>query len=175
MPDDDLFNSLEERLRDDARGLLGETPPTPLIADLLDTFVRRRRRRRVVQSLGVASLALLLGVACVRWFPWQTGDDKPRPVAGVERPESPSPPAFEPRPPIVVRVSRGSPTLRPGSVAIGVWVARPGAAGKTELVPGLYVPEQSEPLDSRDWSQAERLAVTRLLGPDAIPSRHKTI
>ena len=34
MPDDDLFNSLEERLRDDARGLLGETPPTPLIAEL---------------------------------------------------------------------------------------------------------------------------------------------
>jgi hypothetical protein len=176
MPDDDLFNSLEERLRDDARGLLGETPPTPLIAELRDTFVRRRRHRRVVQSLGAASV-VVLGLAGLRWLSPQGGSGRAISghIAGVETPAKQTPQADRPRGAVVLRAPRDARTLRPGALAIGVWVARLRPDGKTELVPGLYVPEQAEPIDSQDWSQAERLAVSRLMGPQADISRHKTI
>ncbi len=177
MPDDELFNSLEERLRDDARELLGEAPPKPLIADFHDTFKRRRRRRRAVQTLGVASAAVLVGLAGVRWLHWQGHDDETQPVAAtrVEAPDKAHATSrwsarFDcPAP------TRNAQTPRPGALAIGVWVARPRPDGKTELVPGLYVPEQATPIDSQDWSPAERLAVSRLLGPQANFSRHKTI
>jgi hypothetical protein len=174
MPDDELFNSLEERLRDESRGLLGEAPPTPLITNLHHRFVRRRRRR-VVQIVGVASAALLVGLAGVRWIRHRPSDGELRPVAGVEKPTEHTPQAGGPRRAIVLRATREARALRPGALAIGVWVARPRPDGKTELVPGLYVPEQAEPLDSQSWSQAERLAVSRFLGPEANPSRHKTI
>jgi hypothetical protein len=177
MPDDELFNSLEERLRNEARGLLGEAPPTPLIADLRDTFVRRRRRRRVVQALGVASAAVLVGLAGVRSLSWHGSESETLPLAaaGAEGRALRREPNNRPSDPVVLRVARDSPAPRPGTLAIGVLIARPGADGKTELVPGVYVPEQTEPIDSRDWSPAERLAVSRLLGPDANLSKHKTI
>jgi hypothetical protein len=176
MPDDELFNSLEERLRDDARGLLGETPPTPLIADLRDAFVRRRRRRRVVQTLGGAAV-VLLGLAGLRWLSPQRGADRAinGPMARVEGQKKRTPKSGEPHSEVVLRTTGDARTLRPGALAIGVWVARPRSDGKTELVPGLYVPEQAEPIDSQDWSQAERLAASRLLGPEANVSYHKTI
>jgi hypothetical protein len=174
MPDDELFNSLEERLRDDARGLLGETPPTPLVADLRGTFVRRRRRRRVVQTLGGAAV-VLLGLAGLRWLAPQRGAAINGPTTHVEEPTKGTPNSGEPHSPVVVRATGDARALRPGALAIGVWVARPRPDGKTELVPGLYVPEQAEPIDSQDWSQAERLAAARLLGPEANVSHPKTI
>jgi hypothetical protein len=176
MPDDELFHSLEERLRDDARGLLGETPPPPLIADLRDTFVRRRRRRRVVQSLGAAAV-VLLGLAGLRWLSPQRGEGTAinGPTARVETPTKHAPQAARPHSEVALRATGDARALRPGALAIGVWVARPRPDGKTELVPGLYVPEQAEPIDSQDWSQAERLAASRLLGPEANVSHHKTI
>jgi hypothetical protein len=176
MPDDELFNNLEERLRDDARGLLGETPPTPLIADLRDTFVRRRRRRRVVQTLGGAAV-VLLGLAGLRWLAPQRGEGRPInvPKARVEELTKHTPQSGQPHSEVVVRATGDARTLRPGALAIGVWVARPRPDGKTELVPGLYVPEQAAPIDSQDWSLAERLAAARLLGPEANVSHPKTI
>jgi hypothetical protein len=177
MPDDELFNSLEERLRDDARELLGEAPPKSLIVEFHDTFKRRRRRRRIVQAFGVASAAVLVGLAGVRWLHWQGHDDKTQPVAAthVDIPTKHTPQAGGPLGSIVLRPARNAQTPRPGALAIGVWVARPRPDGKTELVPGLYVPEQTTPIDSQDWSPAERLAVSRLLGPQANFSHHKTI
>ena len=176
MPDDELFNSLEERLRDEARGLIADPPTAPLVADLRNTFVRRRRRRRIVQTLGAAA-AVLVGLAGVSWNFGHRGESKTLPMAaaGAEgRPLHPEP-INRPRDPVVLRVARDSQAPRPGMLAIGVLIARPGADGKTELVPGVYVPEQVEPIETRDWSPEERLAVSRLLGPDANLSKHKTI
>jgi hypothetical protein len=173
---DDLFNSLEERLRDEARGLIADPSTAPLVADLRNTFVRRRRRRRVVQSLGAAA-AVLLGLAGVRWLNPQGSEGKAInvPTVGVEGLTKRTPLFGVPRREVALRAPRDARPLRPGVLAIGVWVARPRPDGKTELVPGLYVPEQAAPIDSQDWSQAERLAASRLLGPEANISRHKTI
>ena len=176
MPDDDLFNSLEERLRNEARALLAGPPTAPLVADLRIAVLRRRRRRRIVQTLGVTA-AVLFGLAGTRWHFWHRSESKTLPIAaaGAEgralRPE----PNNRPSDPVVLHVARDSPTPRPGTLAIGVLIARPRPDGKTELVPGIYLPEQTEPIDSREWSPAERLAFSRLLGPDANLSKHKTI
>jgi hypothetical protein len=187
MADDDLFNSeffnnVEERLRDEARGLIADAPTAPLVADLRNTFVRRRRRRRIVQTCGAAA-AVLVGLAGVRWLSMVGGsaphdrekETPPVATAGAEG-QSPRPePSNRPRDPIVIHVAQGSQAPRPGMVAIGVLIARPLPDGKTELVPGLFVPEQTEPIDSREWSSAERLAVSRLLGSEANLSKNRTI
>jgi len=176
MPDDELFNTLEERLRDEARGLIADPPTAPLVADLRNTFVRRRRRRRIVQTLGAAA-AVLLGLAGVRLISWHGSESETLPVAaaGAEGWALRREPNNRPSDPVVLHVARDSQAPRPGMLAIGVLIARPGADGKTELVPGVYVPEQVEPIESRDWSPEERLAVSRLLGPDANLSKHETI
>jgi hypothetical protein len=176
MSDDDLFNTLEERLRDEARGLLADAPTQTRVAELRNTFVRRRRWRRIAQTLGAASV-VLVGLAGLHRISWQGTKSEALPVvaAGAEGRSPPPEPNNRPRNPVVIRVARNSQALRPGMLAIGVLIARPRPDGKTELVPGLFVPEQAAPIDLRDWSAAERLAVSRLLGPEANLSKNETI
>jgi hypothetical protein len=176
MPDDDLFNSVEERLRDEARGLLADAPTQTRVAELRNTFVRRRRRRRITQTFGAASV-VLLALAGVRWLRPQGTENKSMPIqtAGSVSRVIPRAEANRPNHAPGIPAARKVKTSEPEVVAIEVLVAQRLPNGKIELVRGLYVPEHTEPIDSQNLSQAERLAVSRLLGPEAGTSRHKTL
>jgi hypothetical protein len=56
-----------------------------------------------------------------------------------------------------------------------ILIARVGKNGETEYLPGWYVPEQVEVVDSADLSPAERAAAARLLGPEINTFSDKTI
>jgi hypothetical protein len=160
------FPAIEERLQADARQLL--TSGRCVSAEQLTGLYRRRQRiRRAAQATGATAVFLLAGLA-IR-FGGRRGEIAQVPrvpqratVAQLERGkaahrEQQAPDASD-SPPGFTRADRPE----EGVFAIPFVIGDP-AAGE-EVITGIYVPEQVEPIELHDLPPAERDAVRAVLG-----------
>lgn len=174
MTDNDLYGSLEERLSDEARRMLDDSPCPPMPA--LQAKLLLHRRRRAVTTTACATAAVVVALVAINLKRTPQGDGVPglagagdsKPFA-VETPEVP--------------LSRDSNAAlledagveTPLAVAIAILIPPEAEGLEPEFVRGWYVPERVEVLRAADLSPAERSAVSRLLGLDPEISDDETI
>jgi len=181
MNDEKSMGPLEERLADEAQRMLVDTGAS-VVPVLRTEFLRRRSQRRIVRTV-VAAAALLVVALLI--------------TGGREHPEGPGPrianvggtPTEGHQPEVSTnsasdgssnqenvaseREGRGDQRRPPGGLVI--LIAHVGENGETEYLPGWYVPEQVEVVDSAELSPAERAAAAQLLGADLNTSSDETI
>jgi hypothetical protein len=158
MNDETNILAIEERLQAEAKRLLAAEAADRRVSTRL--WARYRRRRRAVQTAMGAGTALSLVLAL--WIGWQRHEQEPPQVAAVGRAES----------------VRGYPESRSTTLAAldlpldGSSVAIPfvisDASTGEEVISGVFVPEQVEPIDQLDLSPAERDAVRAVLGIEGL-------
>lgn len=182
MNDEKSFGPLEERLADEAQRMLAAGAGTPPFPALRTEFLRRRGQRRIVRTV-VAAAALIAIALLLRGGKNQLEEPGP-PMANVggfpaegHRPDVSANAvrdgASENETVISDTESPGEQRRPPGSLVI--LIAHMGENGETEYLPGWYVPEQVEVVDSAELSPAERAAAARLLGADFNNSSDETI
>ena len=172
---DNLYGPLEERLADEARRMLEDSPCSPatnLRADL------RRRRRIIVAALSSATAIVVMAlVATSLKRPPAGGAGRAPTVAGDSRnPAAASSKSSAPRDVNGSNVTAGRFESGPPSfLAIAILLPAAGDQAEPEFVPGWYVPEQVEVLGASDLSPAEHSAVSRLLGLEPEVTDDETI
>ncbi|HEV3342179.1 MAG TPA: hypothetical protein VG125_17560 [Pirellulales bacterium] len=159
------FPAIEERLQAEARELLTAQRCVSAV-QLAGVYRRRQRVRRAAQAAGAAT-ALLLAALAIR-FSGSRAETAHAPLVpqraivaqlkgsqaahGQHAPEVPVPP-----------VGFAQADQPDGAIfAIPFLIGDP-AAGE-EVITGIYVPEQVEPVDLRNLPPAERDAVRAVLG-----------
>jgi hypothetical protein len=165
MNEDMNFPALEERLQTEAKRLL--TAEQGLSASRLADLYRRRQRRRRAAQVSAGAAVVLVALA-VRF--------------GGPRKETANAPAVPERA-TVAKLERGTAADGHGADAPAVQPRLTGAewpdnavfaipfvigdpAAGDDVITGIYVPEQVEPIDVLNLSPAERDAVRAVLGID---------
>lgn len=180
MPENELFEPLEDRLAAEAQQLSAGWSSRPCVAGLLAEFVRRRRRRAVARALFATAAVLVLGFMVAHrnhraelGRPQAADESRGIRVASAVA----ALPTHEPATGNSSEdVPAGTANAPPGSfVAIAILIPQTGDDGQQRLVPAWYVPGQLEEIDPNDLSPAERSAVSQLLGPDYETSQDQTI
>ena len=162
MNDEMKFPALEERLQAEARRLL--TAEQGLSASRLAYLYRRRQRRRRAAQLSAAAVVLV--VLAIRFGGPRVGmvrapgaPDRAI-VAQLDRGTA----AREQQEADVLAVQRFAGAEWPDNAILAIpFVLGDPTAGE-EVITGIYVPEQVEPIDVLDLSPAERDAVRAVLG-----------
>jgi hypothetical protein len=160
MNDDMNFPALEERLQAEATRLLA--PQQGLSASrLVDLYQRRQRRRRAAQmSAGAAVLLVALALRFSgprKEIAEAPGVPEQATVAKLDRGAA----ALGQHGPDVSTVS-GDEWQDNALLAIPFVIGDPAAGD--DVITGIYVPEQVEPIDLLNLSPAERDAVRAVLG-----------
>jgi hypothetical protein len=177
MADHDLYRPLEERLADEARQVLNDSPRPAMAA--LQVELRRRRRRQSLAATACAAAALTaVVVVAISVFRRPAADDVRFPTIArdTRQPVAASTEGNAPRDddPSSSR-ERAVAEDPPSVMAIAILIPTAGGSGDPEFIPGWYIPEQVEALDTADLSPAERSAVSRLLGLEPEFSDDETI
>lgn len=156
MNDDTNFKDIEQRLLGEAQTLLAAKSTLPSAADLSAVF-QQRQRRRAVRTAITASGAMAMIAAGL--------------VLGLRHGESGFP--APPKQAIVANLGQkytrqklsilATEAQSDESLVVIPFVIGDPATGE-EVISGIYVPEQAEPMDELDFSPAERDAVRAVLG-----------
>ena len=156
MNDEPNFSEIEQRLLAEAQSLLSAKGTTPSAAGLSAVY-QQRRRRRAVQAATTAASALVLIAASINF--------------GFRQGETDS--SIQPKPTIVADLAKKQTgprlsilaTDRPTDESLVIIPFMIGDPAKgEEVISGVYVPEQAEPMDDLYFSPAERDAVRDVLG-----------
>lgn len=158
MNDETNLLAIEERLHAEAKRLLAAEAADRRASTRL--WARYRRRRRAVQTSMGAGTALLLALAL--WVGWQRREQQPPQVAAVARAE---PSGSYPESHATTLAALDLP-LDGSSIAIPFVIS--DASTGEEVMSGVYVPEQVEPIDQLNLSPAERDAVRTVLGINGL-------
>jgi hypothetical protein len=156
MNDDPNFKEIEQRLLGEAQSLLAAKSTHPSAATLSAVF-QQRKRRRAIRSAFAASGAVSLILAGL--------------VFGMRHGASRLP--MQPQHTSVADLGQkltkqklsilATDAPSGESLVVIPFVIGDPAAGE-EVISGIYVPEQAEPMDELDFSPAERDAVRAVLG-----------
>lgn len=164
----DPLSELKTRLRQDAQKLSKTRNRSAPVAALLERHSDRRRRRKLLRSVGLILVAVVLPGGWVASHVLMKPPDgiasnnKSMPsAAGEQRVVERAP--FDPSPTKPgSMVDQG--TMHAGAGFVPIVLVRTNTNGEQMLVAGLYIPERSESIALSRLSQAQQRAVRMVLG-----------
>jgi hypothetical protein len=157
MNDETNIPAIEQRLQVEARNLLAADNAHARSAAQLWTVYRQQKRRRALRAAMTASAALSL-VAAGLVLGWRHHEAS---LPAVARNATVATRGKEP--PSTKLSIVATDFASDESLVVIPFVIGDSAAGE-EVISGVYIPEQSEPIDQLDLSPAERDAVRAVLG-----------
>ena len=170
MSEETRFLSIEERLQTEARRMVAtdcQQAATQLWSEHL-----RRRRQRTLQKGAVTIVAVFVAIVAGAKYGWRDAAIERKPA----RPKQAMVANLQPRKPLA-KGHHASPTPVPRQASpftiqedektlIAIPFVIDDPAGGKQIISGVYVPEQIEPIDLRQLSPAERDAVRAVLDID---------
>ena len=168
------LREVEVRLEQDAERLReAQSKPIP-VSQILQRHQTRSRRNRRARIAAVAFVLIGLPSLWLAIASWRTRTSSPSSIAELHlhqhEPQFPAP-----------RVTRSSPSPPPVSVdeaptrAVPIVLVRTNDRGEEELVPGLYIPGHSRPVEMSDLNGAQRRAIREVLQLQEEPIARRPI